>query len=169
MGFVYNEQADAGAPEREDELQGPETLGGHVEHLHLPVRTLRSTSQRSRARVPSGAWLRRDRALKQGVDLVLHQRDQGRDYHRQALLHQRGHLVTEALAAAGGHHGERVPAFQNGPYDSSWPGLNESKPKISFRTLRGTKVNIRPDLYFHKAGQSASPSSLVSMSAIVVR
>ncbi|HET6660457.1 MAG TPA: hypothetical protein VFH16_11120, partial [Rubrobacter sp.] len=33
---------------------------------------------------------------------------------------------------------------------SSWPGLNESKPKISFRTLRGTKVNIRPDLYFHK-------------------
>jgi hypothetical protein len=33
---------------------------------------------------------------------------------------------------------------------SSWPGLNESKPKISFRTLRGTKVNIKPDLYSHK-------------------
>jgi hypothetical protein len=33
---------------------------------------------------------------------------------------------------------------------SSWPCLNESKPKISFRTLRGTKVNIRPDPYFHK-------------------
>jgi hypothetical protein len=33
---------------------------------------------------------------------------------------------------------------------SSWPGLNESKPKISFRTLRGTRINIRPDLYFHK-------------------
>jgi hypothetical protein len=27
---------------------------------------------------------------------------------------------------------------------SSCPGLNESKPKISFRTLRGTELNIRP-------------------------
>ena len=118
MGFVYNEQADAGAPEREDELQGPETLGGDIEHLHLPsshppldLPTLLGRESRvERGRVE-------DRALKQGVDLVLHQRDQGRDYHRQALLHQRRHLVTEALAAAGGHHGERVPAFQNGPYD----------------------------------------------------
>src|ERR671910_819618 len=57
----------------------------------------------------------RDRALQQGVYLVFHQRDQGRDDDREALLHQRGHLVTEALATPRRHHGERVPAFQDGP------------------------------------------------------
>src|ERR687890_1042262 len=117
VGLVYDEETDAGTPQREDELQGPEAFGGHVEHLHLP---------RADPPLDLPALFRRepgvergrigDRALKQGVDLIFHQRDQGRDDHRQALLHQRGHLVTQALAAASGHHRERVPAFQNGPY-----------------------------------------------------
>src|SRR5215213_4553045 len=48
---------------------------------------------------------------------------------------------------------------------SSWPGLNESKPKISFRTLRGTMVNIRPHPHLHKGENrafSCQPGSAVS-------
>ena len=44
------------------------------------------------------------------VDLVLHQRDQRRDDHRHAVQQQRRQLVAEALARAGGEHGERAAA-----------------------------------------------------------
>nr|GEU28580.1 hypothetical protein [Tanacetum cinerariifolium] len=45
--------------------------------------------------------------------LVLHQRDQGRHHHRHAVEQPRRHLVAQRLAAAGGHHGQRVVAGQH--------------------------------------------------------
>ena len=74
VGLVYNEEADTGTPEREDELEGSESLGGHVEHLHLPrsYPPLHLPALLGReSRVKRGCV--RDRALKQGVDLVFHQ------------------------------------------------------------------------------------------------
>jgi len=48
----------------------------------------------------------------QGTDLVVHQRDQRRDHHRDALpgLLARNcrNLVTQRFAAAGGHQHQRV-------------------------------------------------------------
>ena len=44
--------------------------------------------------------------------LVAHERDQGRDDHRQVVAGERGELVAEALAAAGRHDDERVAAVQ---------------------------------------------------------
>ncbi len=48
--------------------------------------------------------------LAQRRDLVVHQRDQRRDDHRGAGPAQRGHLVADALAAAGRHQHQRVAA-----------------------------------------------------------
>jgi len=48
--------------------------------------------------------------LDQGADLVLHQRDQRRHHDRRALAQQRGDLVAQRLAAAGGHQHQRVAA-----------------------------------------------------------
>ena len=50
---------------------------------------------------------RRDSDRLEGLDLVLHQRDQRRDHERAADL-ERGQHVAEALAAAGRHHPEHV-------------------------------------------------------------
>ena len=70
VGLVYNEEADTGTPEREDELEGSESLGAtrsspprSYPPLHLPA-LLGRESRVKRVR---------DRALKQGVDLVFHQ------------------------------------------------------------------------------------------------
>ncbi len=116
VGLVNDEEAYASPPQREDELQRSEPLGGDVEHLHLsranPPLHLPALLRREPRVQGRGV---RDRALKQRVHLVLHQRDQGRYDHGQALLHERGHLVAQALPAARRHHGQGVPAIENGP------------------------------------------------------
>ena len=57
---------------------------------------------------------RGDTGLTQSVDLVLHEGDQGADHHVETFRDQRGHLVGEALAAAGGHHQQRIVALEVG-------------------------------------------------------
>ena len=47
------------------------------------------------------------------VDLVLHQRDQRRDDHRQARAHERRRLEAQRLAAAGRQHDQRIAAGQD--------------------------------------------------------
>lgn len=49
---------------------------------------------------------RGDAGESQAGDLVLHQRDQGRDDEGEATGDERRHLVAEALAATGGEDGE---------------------------------------------------------------
>jgi hypothetical protein len=51
-----------------------------------------------------------DAELGQGVDLVLHQRDQRRDDDGAAGAEQGGNLVAEALAAAGRHQDQGIAA-----------------------------------------------------------
>ena len=118
VGLVHHEQANPGAPEGEHELQGPQALGGDVEHLDLsrahPAFHLPALLGREPGVERGGVG---DRALQQGVDLVFHEGDQGRDYDRQALLHQRRYLVAQALASPRRHHGQGILAFQDGPDD----------------------------------------------------
>ena len=51
---------------------------------------------------------------RQGIDLVLHQGDQRRHDQRYAWPHDRGQLVAETLAAAGGHDAQAILAAQDG-------------------------------------------------------
>ena len=51
-------------------------------------------------------------ALQRG-DLIVHEGDQGRDDHGQAVRADRGELIAERLAAAGGHQDKGVAAVQD--------------------------------------------------------
>ena len=55
-----------------------------------------------------------DAAGLEGVDLVLHQRDEWRDDDGQALPHERRQLVAQRLAAARGHDRQHVFAREDG-------------------------------------------------------
>jgi len=61
--------------------------------------------------------------LHQVVDLVLHQRLQRRDddgeQARAPVVHQRGQLVADRLAAAGGQHRQQALARQPGRHDGA--------------------------------------------------
>ena len=56
------------------------------------------------------------------LDLVLHQRDERRHDQRQVRAHERGQLVAERLARAGGHHHEHVAVRQRRPDRVGLPG-----------------------------------------------
>ena len=56
---------------------------------------------------------RGDAMLAQGGDLVLHQRDQGRDHHAGSGAQHRRYLVAERLAPAGGHQHKRIAPAQH--------------------------------------------------------
>ena len=60
---------------------------------------------------------RRHADLVERADLVLHQRDQRADHHRDplagAMAHDRRNLVAQTLAAAGGHQHQRVAAVDH--------------------------------------------------------
>ena len=60
---------------------------------------------------------RRDAARLQGVDLVLHQRDQRGDDHREPLARQRRQLEAERLAAPRRQQGEHVLPRERGQAD----------------------------------------------------
>ena len=49
----------------------------------------------------------------QGIDLVLHEGHEGRDHHVGCLTDEGRQLVAEALAAARGHHHQRVAAGES--------------------------------------------------------
>ena len=53
-------------------------------------------------------------ARRERLDLVLHQRHQRRDDHREVVAEHPGQLVAERLARAGWHHHEHVAAGQRG-------------------------------------------------------
>src|SRR5690606_11205980 len=65
------------------------------------------------------------------IDLVLHQRDQGRDDHADAIAQQRGDLVAQRLAPAGRHEDERVAApadmFDDCRLLAAEPGVAEDR------------------------------------------
>ena len=59
---------------------------------------------------------------EQLVDLVFHQRNEGGYHDRQAVQHQRRHLIAEGFPAAGRHHHQAIAAFQHGFNDGFLAG-----------------------------------------------
>ncbi len=51
------------------------------------------------------------------IHLVLHQCDERRNDHRQAIADQRGELVTKALSCAGWENGHGVSTMERGLHD----------------------------------------------------
>ena len=66
------------------------------------------------ARVDGGG---RNAQVAQVVNLVLHERNEGRDHEAQAGHGQRGHLESDALATSRGHEAQGVVPRGHTAYD----------------------------------------------------
>ena len=89
------------------------------------IRAAPRVLQRERilARGQGAVEIRRANAvLQQREHLIAHQRNERRDDERDALQHERGNLVTDRLARAGGHDGHHVAPAQNGGHRVLLPG-----------------------------------------------
>ena len=91
---------------------GLQALGRDVDDL---VRTVRDGAKPcARLRLPQRAVDERRGCarFRKRVDLVLHQRDQGRDDERDARQEQRGDLEADGLSRACGHDGNGLASFE---------------------------------------------------------
>src|SRR5712671_1500121 len=59
----------------------------------------------------------RNAHLRKLRGLVLHQRNQGRNYDRGLAEHKRGKLIAERLAAASWHHHASIVPAQQAPHN----------------------------------------------------
>ena len=108
--FVDGEQRDAAAFQQLQTAVGQEAFRRHVQQVQLarqegPLHVAGDLPFLGRVQ-ERGAHAE----FGQRVDLVLHQRDQWRHDDAGAFAHQRGDLIAQRLAAAGGHEHERVAA-----------------------------------------------------------
>ena len=125
--LVDHEQPDARGAEALHEAARREALGRHVEQPQVARRRALE-----RGGVGARLLLRVDErhavaeaARLERLDLVLHQRHERRDDHREVVAQQAGQLVAERLARAGGHHHEHVAARQGG-----LAGLALARPEL---------------------------------------
>ena len=142
VGLVDDEQIDRLAPQRLEEAPVGELLGRRQDELRRLARDLveglvgLAGGQRAvhlRGVEPEPVQL---------VDLVLHQGDEGRYDERHAGQVQRRQLVTERLARAGRHDGERVPALHRGSDDFllPWPEFVEAEHAFE-RAAQGRHID----------------------------
>jgi len=74
--------------------------------------------------------------LAQPSPLVGHQGDQGADDYDQAIAgRQRGQLVAEGLATAGGHHDQRIVARERGRHRLALAGTERVEPETPQQRL----------------------------------
>ena len=151
MRLVDDEQRDAQAAQLVDEALVGEPFGGDVEEFQIA---------RAQIGVDAAVFLDRDARIQPGgrdaarvqeVDLVFHQRDERRDDQRQAVEVQRGKLVAEAFAAAGGEDGERGPAIENGFNDPLLPLAESGEPEnVVEGLLDGRSCGMEERTHFGK-------------------
>ena len=104
----------------------------HAELCQAAHRLVRSQGRiEKRGRDPFGG---------EGVDLVLHQRDERRDDHRGARHQQCGELEAEALPRPRRHHDKRVSPLQHGTHDTFLAGAKGPEPEMAPQRL--FKVNL---------------------------
>ena len=123
MRFVYGDKVDVCATEGGHESTIAEAFGGDIEKLEAAGlrfgHDLRLVLARNRG-VDGGSG---HAGSAEGIDLVLHQREEGRDDERDAGPgDESGHLVADALAAAGRQDGERVLPIEDGRDDFGLAG-----------------------------------------------
>ncbi len=78
---------------------------------------------------------RRDTVADEGVDLILHQGDERRYDDAEARADERRRLEAERLAAAGGHHDDRVATFQDGVHGLPLQGPKRGVAPVAFENL----------------------------------
>ena len=127
--LVDREQVDAPLRERLEEDVRAEALRRAVDDPRRPAANLLEGPPRRLGAHPRGDHRHRVTGCGEPLPLVVHQRDQRADDDRQVLAGQPRQLVAEALAAAGGHHDQRVAALQRGFHRLAltWPEGGEAE------------------------------------------
>ena len=111
VGLVDGEQRDVQVTQKIQHARLHQALRRQVEHFYLA--TAQAPGQftllfRAQGGIQRG---RRNAQFVKRGDLVVHQRDQWRDHHRQARTQQPRHLKAQRLAAAGGHQHQGIAAI----------------------------------------------------------
>jgi hypothetical protein len=117
--------------------------GGEQEPQFARRQRSRTTADRSSCDMPGVDRRRRVADRLEGIDLVLHQGDERRDHDVGRLAHERRQLVAEALAAARGHHDQRVAAGERRAWiASACSGRSRSKPhqRASTSAIRASSI-----------------------------
>ena len=117
VGLVNGEQRNVHTPQQGQRALLGQAFRGDVQQVQLaPVQGLFHLADLGRAQ--GGIEVTRVYAqLAQGVHLVLHQRDQGRNDHPATRAREGGNLVAQGFAAAGGHQDQGVAAPDQGVDD----------------------------------------------------
>ncbi len=137
VGLVDDEEGDAALGEGVAEGGGGEALGGGEDERGLAGG---DRAQRGGV-VPVGHAGGEHRGGHAGVvqaaRLVGHQGDERRDDDDEAVAGERGQLIAERLAAAGGHHDERVASVQGGEHGLALAGPEGAEAEPPQQRLGG--------------------------------
>ena len=106
--LVDGEQGDGHRVQQVEEAVEHQALGRDVEQVQLAGAKRGDDAGRLGSRERRVQVGGSDTVRAQRIDLVLHERDEGRDDDRGSLAEQRRDLEAERLAAAGGHEHERA-------------------------------------------------------------
>ena len=120
--LVDREEGDIDAAEPRDEATVGEALGRDVEEAEIALGGAAEDGGlliAGNGRVDGGGG---DAVAGEGVDLVLHQGEERGDDEGEAIEEEGGELVADALAAAGGEHGEGVAPGEHGGDDLGLAG-----------------------------------------------
>ena len=139
MRLVDGEQRDRRPRQLGEEALVVEPLGGDVEELQAAGAEAVGDVARLGVLEARVEPRRVDALADEGVDLILHQRDQRRDDDRDAVEQQRRQLVAEALAGAGREHRERRAAGEQRLDDALLTGPEgvEAEPGLEHLAGRG--------------------------------
>ena len=117
MGLVDHDPPDAQVGEPVHEAWTSQPLGRQKEQpvvaRDCPPKALALLGELHRRVDECG----RDAAVREAVDLVLHERDERRNHHRQPALDDGGHPVADALAGSGRCDRQHVAAIKHRLHD----------------------------------------------------
>ena len=146
MGFVDGHQGERHALEAFQHGGLHQAFGGEVEQVQ---RAIADAAPDVPARFEGGARVqpfRRHTRLLQGGDLVGHQRDQRRDDKAETRPDERGDLIAQALAAAGGQHRERAAPGQQ---LADHAGLKPAKVRVAEGAAQDVARGIERRTFAH--------------------
>ena len=110
MRFVDREQRDLAAPQHVEATRHIQPFGRHVQQIERAVAEGALDPAGLARRQPGIERRGPHPRLPQGVDLVLHQRDQRRDDDPDPGTQQCRQLIAQRFAAAGRHQHDRIAA-----------------------------------------------------------
>ena len=141
VGFVDGEEGQRNPPQPTDGIGAGQAFRRKVEQAESALL----------GRAHDGALIlgglgaieerRRDTHIAKLRHLILHERDEGRDDHHGPAERQRGQLVTQGLAAAGGHDDGDVPAGQQAFDDALLQGAEGIVAPVALQG--GVKIGDR--------------------------